>query len=178
MPKYVLFAVGKDRPGIVASITGVLYNYDCNLEDSSMTILRDQFAIILVVDVPESTDVSELENSVNSTCRELSLFYVMKPLDGDGGDTDKYYTHCIIKVFGEDRTGIVYRISKVLAEKGVNICDLRTKITSGDRKLYAMIIETEVPYGVTVEEIEEELKRVGEELNVDVVVEEVPVIRL
>ncbi|MDH3961719.1 MAG: amino acid-binding protein, partial [Desulfuromonadales bacterium] len=32
-------AFGKDRPGIVADVTSVLYETGCNLEDSTMSML-------------------------------------------------------------------------------------------------------------------------------------------
>ncbi len=178
MPKYVLFTVGRDKPGIVSTITEILYNYGCNLEDSSMTILKDQFAIILIVDVPGDVDIKLLESDVASACDRLSLFYVLKELGEVEENNDKYYTHCLIKVFGEDKTGIVYKVSRALAERGVNICDLRTKITSGEKKLYVMVIETEIPHGVTVEEIESTLSDLAREMDVDIVVEEVPIIRM
>ena len=39
MPNYALMtSVGKDRPGIVAGISGVLLEADCNIEDSQMTL--------------------------------------------------------------------------------------------------------------------------------------------
>lgn len=178
MPKYVVFAVGEDKPGIVAGISQVLYEMNCNLEDSSMTILKDQFAIILIVDAPSEVSYEELDRRVGEVANRLSLFHIVKPLDGKDEKKGEYYTHCIIKVFGEDKTGIVYKVSKVLADRGVNISDLRTKITLGERKLYVMIIESEVPVGVTVQEIEEELSKVAQELDVDIVVEEVPMIRM
>ena len=41
-------AFSKDRPGIVADLTEVLYENGCNLEDSTITNMLDAFAIILL----------------------------------------------------------------------------------------------------------------------------------
>src|SRR5207237_7212888 len=52
MAHFAVTAVGVDRPGIVAGLTGVFVEHGCNLEDCSMTILRGHFAMTLVVDAP------------------------------------------------------------------------------------------------------------------------------
>ena len=45
MPNYALLtASGLDRPGIVAGITGVLLESDCNIEDSQMSHFLGQEA--------------------------------------------------------------------------------------------------------------------------------------
>ena len=45
--KFVMTAFCKDRPGIVADITEIIFQAGCNLEDSTMTSILDVFAIIL-----------------------------------------------------------------------------------------------------------------------------------
>ncbi|MBV8303503.1 MAG: amino acid-binding protein, partial [Acidimicrobiia bacterium] len=47
MGHYAVSAVGADRPGIVAAVTRVFVEHGCNLEDTSMTILRGHFAMML-----------------------------------------------------------------------------------------------------------------------------------
>ena len=46
--RYIMTAFGKDRPGIVADVTSVLYETGCNLEDSTMSMLSDEFTINLL----------------------------------------------------------------------------------------------------------------------------------
>ena len=41
--------LGHDRPGIVADVTGALADLHGNLEDSTMTLLRGHFAMVLLV---------------------------------------------------------------------------------------------------------------------------------
>jgi predicted amino acid-binding ACT domain protein len=45
--KILMTAFCKDRPGIVADITEIIFQAGCNLEDSTMTSMLDEFAIIL-----------------------------------------------------------------------------------------------------------------------------------
>lgn len=177
MKRYVLFTIGEDKPGIVAAISGILYEMGCNIEDSSMTILRDQFAIILIVAVPDGVDPSELEERLKEKAEGLGLHLMLKRVNGEEKGRG-YASCCLIKIFGEDKTGIVFKVSSLLASMGVNISDMRTKISGRDTKLYAMLIEAEVPEGVSVAEIERRLSEVAEELDVDITLEEVPTVHL
>ena len=45
----VLSALGKDRPGIVDKLSKAVFDNDCNIADSRMTVLGGTFAILLMV---------------------------------------------------------------------------------------------------------------------------------
>ena len=50
----VVTVTGSDRRGIIARVSGLLFERDVNIEDISQTILGDQFAMIMMVDTSES----------------------------------------------------------------------------------------------------------------------------
>ena len=54
---FALSAIGRDRPGIVADLAQLIYDCDCNLEDSSMTILGSEFAVLLLL-TGEAPDIA------------------------------------------------------------------------------------------------------------------------
>ena len=41
--------LGDDRPGIVSEVSSALADLGCNLEDSTMTLLRGHFAMVVLV---------------------------------------------------------------------------------------------------------------------------------
>ena len=45
---FILSAIGKDRPGLVADLSRLVLEADASLEDSRMTILGTDFAVILL----------------------------------------------------------------------------------------------------------------------------------
>ncbi|HDO34642.1 MAG TPA: glycine cleavage system protein R, partial [Chromatiales bacterium] len=45
----VVSALGQDRPGIVNELSLAILNCGCNIEDSRMTVLGGEFAVILLV---------------------------------------------------------------------------------------------------------------------------------
>ncbi|MGP3668286.1 MAG: phosphoserine phosphatase SerB [Candidatus Bathyarchaeota archaeon] len=63
----IVTTVGKDRPGIVAGISKVLYRYNANILKSRASILGEMFVMVMVVDTSNITTsltklVSELKN--------------------------------------------------------------------------------------------------------------------
>jgi glycine cleavage system transcriptional repressor len=137
-------AVGRDRPGIVAGITEALLEFGGNVDDSQMSILHGQFAVMLIVSVPDDTDVDAVSDRLDRAASQLGLGGVtatpVSDLDRGPGPTH------VLTVYGPDRPGIVHDVASLLAAHGVNITDLRTRRTgSAEAPLYTMMMEVEVP---------------------------------
>jgi glycine cleavage system transcriptional repressor len=164
---FAVSAIGSDRPGIVAAITGVLLDLDGNVEDSRMTILRGQFAVMLIVSLPEP-DRDALGAGLNRVREELGLkAIVVTPVAETEGDDGPQATH-VITVYGADHPGIVHSIATELSNRGVNITDLQTKLAgSDDAPLYVMVLEVELG-DASAEDVERALSEVGESASVDV----------
>src|SRR5215813_1215224 len=79
---FALSAIGRDRPGIVADLAELIFESDCNLEDSSMTILGSEFAVLLLL-TGEGPDV---ERRLGAGCKRLEwekrLTVFFRPLEG------------------------------------------------------------------------------------------------
>lgn len=62
--KAILTVIGKDRVGIIASISGRLAEYDVNILDITQTILHDYFTMVMVIDLSKSKyDILGLQNA-------------------------------------------------------------------------------------------------------------------
>jgi glycine cleavage system transcriptional repressor len=73
----------------------------------------------------------------------------------------------IVSVHGADRPGIVHRVSTVLAEAGVNIVDLTTRmIGDAQRPVYVMFLDVVLPKRVNAVEFEAQLDALAGELGV------------
>ena len=66
-------AVGRDRPGIVAGITGALLEFGGNVDDSQMSILHGQFAVMLIVSVPDDADPDRISARLEQAGDQLGL---------------------------------------------------------------------------------------------------------
>ena len=169
--KFIMTAFSKDRPGIVADVTEVLYEHGCNLEDSTMTNMLDEFAIILLF----TGKGDGLEEKLSSDCRRLErekgITAFIRPVEAeDKGKLANIITKTI-HVEGIDQTGIVFKISRYLASNHINIESLTTKRTTSPESgtaLYFMEIRVQVPQQVSIEQLENGLSQVGEKLNLDI----------
>lgn len=170
MAHFAVSAIGSDRPGIVAAITRVLLDLDGNVEDSRMTIIRGQFAVMLIVSLPEP-DREALALGLERVREELELkAIVVSPVPDPGEDqlTGEPRASHVITVYGADHPGIVHAVASELADRGVNITDLQTKLAgSDDSPLYVMVLEVELG-DASPDEIERALAGVGREASVDV----------
>ncbi len=171
MPHVVVTAIGSDRPGIVAAVTGVFVEHRCNIEDSSMTILRGQFAMMLVVDAPAELSAAALEAALGGPAADFDLVVTVRPLpaadeedDGAAPDDNRW----TVSVYGADRPGIVHGVASLLADQGVNIVDLSTRVIgSPEQPVYAMVLEVALPIGVDPNALGDRLSDVAAGLEVE-----------
>ena len=76
----------------------------------------------------------------------------------------------IVTLYGADHPGIVHAATAALAERGVDVTDMTTKLAgeSSGEPLYALMMEVALPEGVSAEELGSALAQVGGEQDVDV----------
>jgi glycine cleavage system transcriptional repressor len=145
MPEFAVTAIGRDRPGIVAAISEALLGLQGNIEDSQMSILRGHFAVMLIVRLPEGVDGAALEERLEGVRSDLDLEAIAVSLVDDLGGRPARPSH-VLTVYGADHPGIVHAVSAALAERGVNISGLETRLTgAGESPLYVMTIEVAIP---------------------------------
>lgn len=171
MPLCAVSAIGRDRPGIVAAVTGELLALGGNIEDSQMTILRGHFTMMLIVDLPDDEAVTELARRLEGVRERLELeALTVTPADNLAG-TAPEATH-IISLYGADHPGIVHAAASALAERGISITDLETKLTGApEAPLYVMLIEIAAG-DVETGELERAMTTVGKAGGLEVSVRE------
>src|SRR5438309_10067826 len=101
-------AIGADRPGIVAEVTRILLEQGCNLEDTSMTILRGHFAMTLVVSAPG--DETELERAFGPVQEKMGLVVSVRPIGPEQEASGSGHPF-VVSVYGADRPGIVHAVA-------------------------------------------------------------------
>ena len=154
--------IGHDRPGIIAEATGLLAGLGANLEDSSMTLLRGHFAMVLVASVDVA--VSEVEAALDPLTAGGALDVAVREVPA-GDPTLGSGTPYLLSVHGGDRPGIVSAVTAELAAAGGNVTDLTTRL-SGD--LYVVVAEVDLPPSADAGALGDRLAAVGRELGVQV----------
>ena len=81
MPKsnnyLVLSALGKDRPGIVDDLSRTIYQLNCNIVDSRMTVLGGEFAILLMLEGPWN-QLAKLEGQIPELQKRLGMTIISR----------------------------------------------------------------------------------------------------
>lgn len=169
MNRYLLTAAGRDRPGLVAAVSKILFEEGCNLEDSAMTRLQGEFAILLILSGPAQT--GKMGKKLSVLGKKLGLTVGLKPLSSrESKNLRKTNDRILISVYGADRPGIVHRVTSLLAKARVNLSDLSTHRTEAKGKPsgYILYLEGERPEGITPGELEKGLRQNLAEMGVTV----------
>jgi glycine cleavage system transcriptional repressor len=164
MTSVVVSAVGADRPGIVAAVSRALYECGANIEDASMSILRGHFTMTLVV--AGDAGAAAVEAALAGAARDLGLLLGVREI-GDDVETAPAVAPYVVSVYGADRAGIVARVTGLLADRGVNVTDLTTRLQGGSgAETYVMLIEVDVPETADEAALGRDLAAVAADLGV------------
>lgn len=167
MNEFAVWALGADRPGIVAAVTGVLFQTGCNLKDCSMTVLSRHFAMMMLVEGPEGLSAPALELALREPEANFELTVAVRPLT-EGAMLSVDGEPYIVSVYGADHPGILHRIATVLADLSVNITDVNTRIIGGDEEpVYAMLLEIALPPGLAPGDLDQRLQAEAKSVGVD-----------
>jgi glycine cleavage system transcriptional repressor len=158
MSQLAVTVIGPDRPGIIADVTEALAQAGVNLEDSTMTLLRGHFAMMIVCTGPFGPVKEALEplrGELVITVREMGPETAHAPLGAP----------YILSVHGADRPGIVAAVTRMIATAGGTVTDLTTRLSG---ELYVMTAEVELPPSAELPMLMRALEITAEELGVGV----------
>src|SRR5262249_32622684 len=143
------------------------------LEESSMTVLGSEFAVLLLL----SGQGADLGRRLASACKRLEwekrVTVFLRPLEGEparyrtGGRGTSYG----LPAPGMDKTGIVARVARCLADHGVNITEMHTHSRpepGSGTAIYTMQIHMDVPASVGLEAFHDRLERIADELHIHI----------
>lgn len=179
MHHFALTIIGRDRPGIVSQVTEILFQTGCNIADSSCSILGGQFSMILIISHPEYENRESFGDAF-APLEEGNLSVFLRTLMPGGEQRPELEGElCMISVYGADKPGIVYQVTKELGNRQINITDLNTKLIGGEsRPVYVMMIEAILPEGLEVEEVESWMDSLKVEMGVDISVRSITAVEL
>jgi len=135
---YMLTLIGKDRPGIVARVTRALFEAGCNLGETSMLRLGNNFTIMMMVKSEAGPDGLQavLQPVVDTLDLILHIDAIQAKLH------QRPVPDVRILVHGADRAGIVAEVTGQAAAAGLNILDLESDVGGTEAQpIYILQIE-------------------------------------
>ncbi|MCW9013289.1 MAG: glycine cleavage system protein R [Gammaproteobacteria bacterium] len=163
----VLTAIGEDRPGIVDDLTRVLLNAELNIEDSRMSVLGGEFAIILLIH-GETDALKQIQQQKDQLETALKLNLLFKPTKAREAIRNKISYH--LKVVGMDHPGIVHRLARFLSQRNINIEDLETESYPAPHTgtpMFAVNMTVDIPNELANSKLRDEFMELCDEQNLD-----------
>jgi glycine cleavage system transcriptional repressor len=178
--KHLLTLVGRDQVGIVSAVTKVLLDLNCNIEDTSMTQLEDQFAMLFIVSCPPELPEVVLHETLEIALAAFKLHLSIHQPHIHAEQSALKGSPWMISVSGEDYSGIIHHVTHGLASLEANIRQLSTKRLEQARKkpLFLMAIEVDMPSHKSATEIEAQLKHLAQEQHLEIHAEAIEVYTL
>jgi glycine cleavage system transcriptional repressor len=172
MKKYfVISALGKDRPGIVHELSKAILDSGCNVEDSRMTVLGGEFALILMVSGHWGA-ITRLERQLPPLETKLELTIVSKHTEPRVGTQDRVpYT---VDVVAMDHPGIVHEVADFFASREINIEEMGTwtyPAAHTGTPMFSLNLTVSIPAGVHIGRLRDEFTGFCDNLNLDATIE-------
>ena len=171
MPTHlVLTVIGRDRPGLVSTVSEVIAAHGGNWLDTRMATLAGQFAGMLLVEIaPGKADA--LAGALQALEAKGLRLVVER-----GVDTAPVKGRMLsLELVGHDRPGIVRDISAALAAHNVSIDELESEQVSGSFSGEAMFkarARLRLPDDVDLEKLRASVEALADELMVDLELDE------
>jgi glycine cleavage system transcriptional repressor len=167
----VISAVGADKPGIVNDLSQTIMECGCNIEDSRMTVLGGEFALILMVSGNWNT-VAKLEATLPSIQERLGLTAVAKRTAPRKASQNLLpYAADVVSI---DHPGIVYHLANFFSSRNINIEELVTssyRAAHTGTPMFSVHIEVGIPSHIHIAELRDAFMDFCDELNLDAVLE-------
>jgi len=169
----VISAIGTDRTGVVQDLTKVILACGGNIEQSRMTTLGSEFAMLLLVSGNWHT-LSRLEKDLESLGKASDLSFTIKKTDEKPVDEDRM--PYAVDVVALDQQGIVFNLANFFASRDIEIADVATSRYAAAHTgapMYSVQMEVNVPSSQYIAHLRDEFYDLCDEMNLDGVIEAV-----
>lgn len=169
MRNFVLTLTGPDRIGIVEETTRLLLGRGGNVETSRMARLGGEFAILMLVSMPEGPSSGLDEDLATLTGRGYKV--TTTQADRTYAEAHPGWLPFRIEVHGADHEGIIHEVARYLSRRGISIESMDSESvpapTSGV-PLFAMTAQVVVPPGLSGQGWEAGLEEIGSRMNLEI----------
>jgi glycine cleavage system transcriptional repressor len=165
----VVTAIGHDKRGTVEKITDVLVEHHANIEESKMSRLGGEFAVIMLLSLssenldPLTAGFENLQTRGLTITSQKTDFSRLHKFEG--------YIPYEISVVGADHEGIVNSVARYLAAERINIDKMDTTVTRAPNTgtpLFSMVASVQAPPELSLAHLRNKLAKVGDELDIDI----------
>ena len=158
----VISVMSKDRPGIIADISNVIYDLGGDLADLNQSVLGGYFTMLLIAEFDEKITPEDLFAGFSHIKSKTKLEAIIKEMKVN---LEVERTHLPRETFiitgqGENRKGLVKILGDFFCSHDINVLDL---VTTREAQKYTMIFQVDLTHITSLDAFREELRILGEE---------------
>jgi glycine cleavage system transcriptional repressor len=173
----IISVLSEDRPGIIADITGAIFELSGDLADLSQSILCGYLTMTLIVTFDSNLSTDAVRDKLAAIKSKNGYEIIVKsmdiPLQHDGGGLpEKTY---ILTVQGKNKSGMVYSISSFCYQRDINILDLSTTLKDDQ---YTMVLQLDLTKVESIKQVREDLDRHARQNEVNVMMQHYDIFRV
>ena len=170
MPKQkhiIISALGPDRPGIVSELSKVITNSNANISESRMIRLGGDFTMMILASTTQE-NIDLLLSNLNEI-NEIIIHTHATNVELE----DHELSEAKIVLGGTDNEGLVYSLTEKLSEHDINIIEMNTGVVNAPMSGAALfLLNALISYNKNkLDNLKEELTKLSDELDVDIVIE-------
>ena len=167
----IVSIVGADRHGIVSSLAERAERFGANWAASRMTRIAGEFAGTVHFEVPRE-NADALANALKQLASSGLQVVIAR---SDGATVPATMRSVELELVGEDRVGIVSKLTRILAERGISIENIHTEILRSGmsgKQTFRVGAHLLVPAKLSVEALRVELGALASEMMLDIALDE------
>ena len=169
----VISAVGTDRTGVVQDITRDILDCGGNIEESRMTTLGSEFAMLMLVSGNWHT-LSRLEQKLEKHTAGGDLSVSIRKTSEQVSKEDRM--PYAVDVVSLDQQGIVYNLANFFAARDVEIAEVATRHYAAAHTgapMFEVQMAVNIPASMHVADFKDEFHEFCDEMNLDAMLEPV-----
>ncbi len=166
MSRAVISTIGQDRPGMVNELTEIVHEFNLNIEDSRMTVLGGEFAVLMSV-TGDDADLSALERALQRFCESANMAHLFRRTADRKPEQSLPYR---VRVVAMDHPGIVRGIAGFFSNRQINIRELETETERAAHTgtpIFNLTMTVEVPAGIKIARLRDEFEAFCEAGDLD-----------
>lgn len=166
MATAVISTIGRDRPGIVNEVSQTVFDLGLSIEDSRMTVLGGEFAVLMAV-VGEADALAELDARLTKLAEAADFAYLYRATGERNASKSLPYQ---VRVVAMDHPGIVHGIAGFFSARNINIRQLETETERAAHTgtpIFNLMMTVEIPHGTKVAQLKSEFAAFCDERDLD-----------
>ncbi len=171
--KVVVSIIGLDCPGVVYTVADTLSELECTIEEANQTILKNQFAAIVIATLPKGLESGTLQEILYNRITEKSmhLSVTIRPFETGCGNKPQACEPFVITMEGEEpkvtnRLDILTTITRLFASQQINIENMKAIRPEKNPQQCVFVFEVALPLDIDRSAFTQTLRTKAEQLNI------------